>query len=204
MRINAKGINWSVVKLADGSTKKYWYAWRGGPRLNGEPGSPEFIKSYNEAVATKTIEPEGRLLSLTQGYQKSQAFLGLRDRTRADYIRQIEKIEQKFADCPLKALSDPRTRGVFMDWRDELALTSKRQADYAWTVLALILSWAKERGKIAVNPCERGGRVYNGSRVDQVWSIEDEALSLKARLRICTCHCCSLCGPVSVRAIYYA
>jgi len=101
MRINAKGINWSNVKLADGSTKKYWYAWRGGPRLRGEPGSPEFIQSYNEAIATKAVPPEGHLLSLTQGYQKSQAFLGLRDRTRADYIRQIEKIEQKFGDCPL-------------------------------------------------------------------------------------------------------
>jgi integrase len=180
MRINAKGINWSVVTLADGSTKKYWYAWRGGPRLRGQPGSPEFIASYNEAVATKVATPEGRLLSLTQGYQKSQDFLGLRDRTRADYIRQIEKIEQKFGDCPLKALANPRTRGVFMDWRDELALRSKRQADYAWTVLALVLSWAKGRGKITVNPCERGGRVYSGSRVDHVWSIEDEQAFLQS------------------------
>ena len=180
MRINAKGINWSVVTLADGSTKKYWYAWRGGPRLRGQPGSPEFIASYNEAVATKVATPEGRLLSLTQGYQKSQDFLGLRDRTRADYIRQIEKIEQKFGDCPLKALANPRTRGVFMDWRDELAIISKRQADYWWTVLALVLWWAKGRGKIPVNPCERGGRVYSGSRVDHVWSIEDEQAFLQS------------------------
>jgi hypothetical protein len=27
----------------------YWYAWRGGPRLRGEPGSPEFIESYHAA-----------------------------------------------------------------------------------------------------------------------------------------------------------
>ena len=123
--------------------------------------------------------PEGRLLSLLQGYQASQDFLGLRERTRADYIKQIEKIEQKFGDAPLKALADPRTRGIFMDWRDELALRSKRQADYAWTVLARVLSWAKDRGKITVNPCERGGRVYHGTRVDFVWSVEDEAAFLE-------------------------
>jgi integrase len=74
---------------------------------------------------------------------------------------------------------DPRTRGIFMDWRDELALRSRRQADYAWTVLARVLSWAKDRGKIAVNPCERGGRVYHETRVDHVWSVDDEAAFLK-------------------------
>jgi integrase len=123
--------------------------------------------------------PEGRLLSLLQGYQQSQDFLALRERTRFDYIQQITKIEQKFGDAPTKALADPRTRGIFMDWRDELALRSKRQADYAWTVLARVLSWAKDRGRITVNPCERGGRVYHGTRVDFVWSVEDETAFLE-------------------------
>ena len=179
MQIKAKGLHWTPVTLADGSKKTYYYAWRGGPRLNGEYGSPEFIASYNAAIATKVVVPEGKLLSLLQGYQASQDFLGLRERTRADYIKQIEKIEQKFGDAPVKALADPRTRGIFMDWRDELALRSKRQADYAWTVLARVLSWAKDRGKITVNPCERGGRVYHGTRVDFVWSVEDEAAFLE-------------------------
>jgi integrase len=76
-------------------------------------------------------------------------------------------------------LSARETRGIFLDWRDKLAVRSVRQADYAWMVLALILNWAKDRGKIAVNPCERGGRLYNGTRVDFVWSIEDEAAFLK-------------------------
>jgi integrase len=100
-------------------------------------------------------------------------------RRDADYIKQIAKIEQRFGDAPLKALSDPRTRGVFLDWRDELALKSKRQADYAWQVLKLVLNWAKDRGKITVNPCEGGGRVYHGTRVDFVWSVDDEAAFLE-------------------------
>jgi integrase len=56
-----------------------------------------------------------------------------------------------------------------------IAVAHAHKADYAWTVLALVLSWAKRRGKITVNPCERGGRVYDGTRVDFVWSVEDEA-----------------------------
>src|SRR5262249_15696959 len=128
MRINAKGLHWTTVTLADGSKKTYWYAWRGGPRLTGEYRSPEFIARYNGAMAPKVAAPEGRLLALTQAFQQSQDFLALRERTRADYIKQIAKIEQRFGDAPIKALADPRTRGIFLDWRDQLALKSKRQA----------------------------------------------------------------------------
>jgi hypothetical protein len=59
----------------------------------------------------------------------------LRDKTRNDYAAQIKKIEVKFGDMPSKALADRRARGVFLDWRDELAVKSLRGADYAWTVL---------------------------------------------------------------------
>jgi hypothetical protein len=74
---------------------------------------------------------------------------------------------------PIKALADPRTRGILLDWRDELAQSSKRGADYTFSVLAKILSTAKDRGKITVNPCERAGRVYHGTRIDSVWSEEE-------------------------------
>lgn len=179
MRIELKGLHWTKARLADGSTKIYWYAWRGGPRLKGEPRSPEFIASFNAAVASRAAPPEGRLQSLIFAYQRTQDFLRLRERTRADYIKQIMKIELRLGDMPLKALVDPRTRGILLDWRDELALASKRQADYAWTVLAKILSVAKDRGRITVNPCERGGRVYSGTRVDLIWTDDDEAAFLK-------------------------
>jgi integrase len=178
MFIRAKGIHWSLCRLADGTRKIYWYAWKNGPRLVGEYGSPEFIASYNKAIATKVVAPEGRLLALSQAYQKTEDFRGLRERTRVGYIKHIAKIEQRLGDMPIKALADPRTRGILLEWRDELALSSKRGADYTFSVLAKILSTAKDRGKITVNPCERAGRVYHGTRVDSVWSEDDEAAFL--------------------------
>ena len=33
MRVKLKGLNVAKVRLADGSTVKYYYAWRGGPRI---------------------------------------------------------------------------------------------------------------------------------------------------------------------------
>ena len=46
-------------------------------------------------------------------------------------------------------------------------------------MLKLILNWAKDRGKITVNMCAGGGRVYHGTRVDFVWSVEVEAVFLE-------------------------
>ena len=53
------------------------------------------------------------------------------------------------------------------------------EADYAWTVLARTLSWALNRGIVAANPCEKGGRLYRGSRADKIWTPGDEAAFLR-------------------------
>jgi len=66
-------------------------------------------------------------------------------------------IEAEFGDMPIEALSDPEVRGEFKRWRDGMADTP-RKADYAWTTLARVLSVAHDRGRIPVNPCQRGGR----------------------------------------------
>jgi integrase len=176
MRIRLRGINSVTKRLADGRRVTYFYAWKGGPKLQGQPGTPEFTASYNAAVAQKISPAKGVLLTILNAYQQSQDFLGLADRTRADYIAKVKLIEKKFGDFPLSLLSDRRTRGEFMAWRDKLAATSRRQADYTWTVLARILSWALNRGLVSANPYEKGGRLYRGSRADKIWTAEDEAL----------------------------
>ena len=61
------------------------------------------------------------------------------------YLIYIKLIEDEFGDLPLAALSDRRIRGEFKTWRDAFAATP-RKADYAWTTLARILSFAKDRG----------------------------------------------------------
>ena len=180
MRIQLKGINSKRKRLADGSFKVYHYAWKGGPPLRGEPGTPEFVASYNEAVAKKVAPPTGVLLALLFRFQESADFqFGITPRTRRDYIKQIKRIERAFGDFPIKALDDPRSKAVFLEWRDRLAQTSLRQADYAYGTLARILSWAHDRGLIAKNPCAKGGKLYHGSRVHKIWDDEDVARFLR-------------------------
>ena len=140
MRILVKGINPVTKRLADGTRRTYWYAWKGGPPLRGKPGTPEFIASYNEAAAKKMAPPTGVLLALLFRFQESAEFqFGISPRTRRDYIKQIKRIEHAFGDFPIKALADPRARSVFLEWRDKLAQNSLRQADYAYGTLARVL-----------------------------------------------------------------
>jgi integrase len=176
MRVRLKGINSKTKRLADGTKRTYWYAWKGGPPLRGEPGTPEFIASYNEAAAQKIAPPSGGLLALLFRFQDSADFqFKISPRTRRDYVKQIKRIEKAFGDFPIKALDDPKARSVFLDWRDELAQTSLRQADYAYSTLARVLSWAFKRGLIRTNPCAEGGKLYHGTRVEKIWDDEQVA-----------------------------
>ncbi len=176
MRVRLRGINRVTKWLADGTPRTYWYAWKGGPPLCGKPGTPEFVASYNEAISRKVAPPRGTLLNVFQQYQASEDFRALADSTRRSYVALITRIEKRFGD-----FSDRRSRGIFMGWRDQLATSAgRRQADYAWTVLARVLSWSFNRGLVAANPCERGGRLYRGGgRAEKIWTAADEAAFLE-------------------------
>lgn len=175
MRVKLKGLNRVTKRKADGTIATYWYAWKGGPRLPGKPGDPEFMAAYYAATTAKLQPAQGTLQVILNGFTASADWSELSPRTRSDYIRLIKIIEMKFGTFPLSALGDRRTRGVFMAWRDERAKSSRRQADYGWQVLARILSWAHGRGLVIANPCEKGGRLYRGSRADKIWTDDDEA-----------------------------
>jgi integrase len=179
MRVRLKGLNRVTKRLADGREVTYFYAWKGGPRLEGRPGSPEFVARYHQAVAERTKPRHDLLVGILNAFQASDDFRRLASRTQRDYVRLIMVIECSFADLPVAALKDRRSRAIFMAWRDRLAGSSRRQADYAWTVLARVLSWALNRGLVPANPCEKGGRLYRGSRADKVWSADDEAAFLR-------------------------
>jgi integrase len=130
-------------------------------------------------VAKKVTPPTGKLLSVLQQYQDSEDFLSLAPRSRSDYVGKIKIIEKNFGDFPLSGMTDKRTRGIFKAWREKLALSSRRQADYAWVVLARILSWGMDRGLVAANPCAKGGRLYHGSRAEKIWTVADEVAFLE-------------------------
>jgi integrase len=174
VRVVLKGIHKVKAHLSMGEIKTYYYAWRGGPQIESKPGTPEFVREYHEAYANARQPRAGTLMSIIARYKAAPEFIGLAQSTRRAYLGYIKLIEDEFGDLPLGALSDRRVRGEFKSWRDRFGNTP-RKADFAWTVLARILSFAKDRGIISVNPCERGGRLYSGNRRDKIWSEENIA-----------------------------
>jgi integrase len=174
VRVVLKGIHKVKARLSTGEVRTYHYAWRGGPQMKAKPGTPEFVREYHDAYASERQPRVGTFMTIIARYKAASEFTGLAPSTRRAYLAYIKLIEDEFGDLPLAALADRRVRGEFKNWRDKFGNTP-RKADFAWTVLARILSFAKDRGIIAVNPCERGGRLYSGNRRDKIWSEDDIA-----------------------------
>lgn len=178
MRIMLKGIHKVHKRLVSGEVKTHYYAWRGGPKISAKPGTPEFVRQYNDAHTTIRRPPAGTMMSLVAEFKGSSDFSKLSPSTVRAYRSYLKLIEIEFGDMPIAALSDARVRGDFKAWRDTFAATP-RKADYAWTTLARVLSFAKDRGFISVNPCEGGGRLYAADRTDKIWTEADLAAVLE-------------------------
>jgi integrase len=170
-----KGVHAIKTKRGDGT---YFYLWRGGPRIETSApiGSKEFHIAWTEAVEAHRPDIQATsgktVANLIRMFETSSEFTSLGHRTQADYRRHLAAIETKFGRMSVKALEAPAVRGVFKEWRDELGLKSKRQADCAWTVLARLLSVSLDRGLIRVNPCTSGGKLYRVDRSDKIWTSD--------------------------------
>jgi len=171
VRVELKGLHRVKKRLANGTVETYYYAWRGGPRITADPNTPEFPCAYVDAHKARKRPPAGTLFGLIAEFKAPSEFPANEASARA-YRSYLKLIEEEFGDMPIAALSDPAVRGVFKTWRDKMAATP-RKADYAWTTLARVLSVAKDRGRITANPCERGGRLYQGERTDKIWTEAD-------------------------------
>jgi integrase len=178
VRVVLKGIHKVKKRLASGEIRVHFYAWRGGPAILAKPGTPEFVHAYNDAHASIRRPMAGTMMTIIAEYKASPDFTKLASSSRRMYLMYMRLIEEEFGDLPLAALADRRIRGEFKTWRGTFAATP-RKADYAWTTLARLMSFAKDRGTIGTNPCEKGGRLYAADRTDKFWG-ESEIAALLA------------------------
>jgi integrase len=178
MRRNIPGIASATKKLANGTRRTYFYAWRGGPLIRAEDGTPlqpddpRFFVAFTDAHRTRKLPATGTMFNLVALFRSSAEFTSLSNKTRKSYGRYLKMIEDDHGDMPVEVVEHSKARGEFKSWRDKLANTP-RTADYAWTVLARVLSVAKDRGKIARNVCERGGRLYEADRTEKIWTADN-------------------------------
>lgn len=177
-RDRSRSIITSRTTLADGTVRIYRYAGVGGPRLPGEPGSPEF-----EAALSATVQQRrhgatnGKLSGLVIAYRGSPEFAALAASTKKERARFLDLIQDEdsrlsIGSLPIEALGQPRVRQHLLAWRDQWRATP-RKADYAVQVLSALLSWGTARGMISTNVLIGSSNLYKNDRADQVWTPEE-------------------------------
>jgi integrase len=167
-------VRLSGVHQVTARGKIYHYAWRGGPRLPGAPGSPEFVAAYAAAHAARKQPTKGILREVIFRYRSSPAFIRLGAHTKRAYEKHLNEIDAKWGSMPLKAVEDPQVRRHFLAWRDSMAATP-RTADMAIGVLKRMLGWAKEHVYVTSNEAEPITRLHRADKSDDIWTTDDFA-----------------------------
>lgn len=194
MRIELKGI--AKVTAKD---RTYWYTWRGGPRLEGEPGSPEFIASYNAAAEERRAPDRNRFRAVITAYKASNDYKTLADSTKRNWGRWLDRIGDYFGGLRIAQFDRPeKIRPVIRRWRSQWA-DKPRTADYGMQVLSRLLAYAVDpMGKIAGNPCEGIKRLYSNDRSEIIWTDAD-IKELKARCSVEFAHAVDLAAYTGLR-----
>jgi integrase len=194
VKVDLKGI---AKVTAKGRT--YYYAWRGGPRLRGEPGSPEFHASYNEAIESRRTPEPGRFKSLVVLFRGSADYARLADSTRKSWAPWLDRIADYFGELRIAQFDRPeKIRPLIRRWRNQWA-NKPRTADYGMQVLSRVLSHAVDPlGKIAGNPCEGIKQLYSSNRSEIIWT-DDDIAQLKKSCSAGIAHTVELAAHTGLR-----
>lgn len=193
-KVDLKGI---AKVTAKGHT--YYYAWRGGPRLLGHPGSPAFIASYAEALASRKGSDKGTVRALVADYRSSSAYKDLADSTRKIWARWLDRVVDRFGDYRVGLFDHPnKIRPIIRKWRDKWS-EQPRSADYAIQVLSRVMSHAVELDLIKANPCAGIKSVYSNNRAETIWS-DDDLIAFKAKASPEVWWCVDLAAHTGLRA----
>lgn len=167
--VEYKGLH--VVKAKG---KVYVYAWRGGPAVKADLGTPGFHAAYQEAIAEHRAPDTGRFRFVVQAYRASNDYKKLAASTKRNWSRWLDRIDDHFGDLRIVQFDRPeQIRKRIRLWRSGYAATP-RSADYGMQVLSRVLSYSVDPlGKIASNPCEGIKHLYSNDRSEIIWTDGD-------------------------------
>ena len=166
-----KGIH--RVKDKKTGKVKYVYAWRGGPRLDAEEGTPAFWALYDAAVRELRIPDQSRFRALVTDYKTRGNYDKLAASTKKQWAPWLDRIVHYFGDLSIAQFNRPeKIRPEIRVWRSKQADTP-RAADTGMQVLSVVCSHGVETGKLASNPCEGIKALYSNDRSDIIWTKAD-------------------------------
>lgn len=163
-----------VAKTRAGGKRWYVYAWRGGPCIHQQDGArpvitPDILSAQQRALQ-QHFGPKSAndIDSLITAYETSPDFTGLKKSTKRDYRLWLTRISQRFGNAPVAAFHDRRMRGDIIEWRN-LWAHQPRTADKASVMMATLLGWAVENGRLDVNVAAGIRQLHAVNRADLIW-----------------------------------
>lgn len=169
----------------------YVYAWRGGPLIHKAQGprpviGPALLDAAAAArFATNSagIKAAHTLDAQIDLYRASPEFAALAASTRRDYRLWLDRISLRFGPAPLPAFADARMRGDIIDWRDGWA-SQPRTADKASVMMATLLGWIVQRGRLPVNVASAIPQLHRADKADEVWERRHQRAMVNSPLHL--------------------
>lgn len=159
--------------------RTYYYAWRdaGAPRLKGQPGTPEFVRSLREAHERRTAPDRTRMSGLCAMFRASDAWQGrgpkpLSESTKRSWRLWLDRIQEAFGELRIEQFDRPQMRPRIVKWRDGYAKTP-RAADMGVQVLSRLLAHGQAEGLLLHNICSGIPGIYANDRSSLIWTGAD-------------------------------
>lgn len=151
--------------------KIYYYAYRGGPRIDAKFGTNAFLQEFIDARAPANYD-KSKVGAWVGLYRASDDYEKLAPTTKKNWGPLLDNIKQHFGEYPVRFFNRPDIRQDIKQWRNRWRATP-RMADLAKQVLSRLCSFMVEEGLLATNPCEGISNLYSNNRSDIIWTDED-------------------------------
>lgn len=168
-----KGVHRVRRKLADGSYREHFYAWRGGPKLD----AADLEGSYKRAMAARDDAAKRAMNSTTVAaklvaFRSSPKFMERAPRYRRDSAKLHQIIAETFGAADVAVFCDPRIRAEVYKLRDQRAHTP-RAADLLTGEITAFANWLHDQSHIEPH-CVKGiHKLHKANRADIIWTPEE-------------------------------
>ncbi|MER8413914.1 tyrosine-type recombinase/integrase [Mesorhizobium sp. M1342] len=182
MLIKIRGIHKVKRRLADGSVRVYYYAWRGGPQMRQKPHTEAFAAEHarlreEEKAATRKVDTIETLIEYFTGPERARNpdFLALAETSQAAHLYAFKLIQKEWPSLPVKLTQGKGMKAEIRQWHRSFS-ANPRKADKLLFSLSKVFSYAIADELIDKNPCTGITRLYEGSRKEFLWSAEQIAI----------------------------
>lgn len=166
-KVPLKGLH-----IVQSKGRTYYYAWRGGPRIDAIFGSPEFHAAFADACNPIAELDKRRFSAWVTLYRASDEYKAVADTTKRVWGPWFDLIRDEFGALSTRQFDRPKIRVDIKRWRSKWK-DRPRAADMGKQVLSRILSFAVSEGGLTLNPCEGIPNLYHSDRSDLIWQQAD-------------------------------